>query len=70
MMIAAPLSIPLASSTVLSRCEVLLKPEAGSFCFTLPGTLPSLLDQDIQRQRRTFAKVMIRLAAMQGSLPM
>lgn len=70
MMIAAPLSIPLASSTVLSRCEVLLKPEADSFCFTLPGTLPSLLDQDIQRQRRTFAKVMIRLAAMQGSLPM
>ena len=69
MMIAAPFSIPLASSTVLSRCEVLVKPEGGSFCFLLPGTLPFLLDQDIQRQRKTFSKVMIRLAAMQGNLP-
>lgn len=61
MITSAPISIPLTSSTVLRKWEVPVNPEANVSCFMLPGTSLSLLDQDIQRERRTFSKLMMEL---------
>ena len=61
MITSPPISIPLTSSTVMSKREVPVNPEANTSCFMLPRTSLSLLDQDIQRERRTFSKVMMRL---------